>query len=138
MKFGWSAPFERGWGFGFEISAAAAPAVMMSAHNDKARMLYLDWWQELNNHEKRFEIFSAIPKDAQNQKADNLVFKQGPWEIMHDIRGRESEYSLDKNGFYIGRHLSRMKDFSKESDIKSAKSLRLHGDIQPSRLLAFL
>jgi hypothetical protein len=90
---------------------------MSPAENDIARILYLDW-QDLYNDERPFQIFSVIPKDAENQKADNLVFTEGELETMHDMRGKESEYTLDRNGFFIRHHTSKMMDFSNEDAIK--------------------
>ncbi|KAK4455291.1 hypothetical protein QBC34DRAFT_389712 [Podospora aff. communis PSN243] len=61
-------------------------------------------WQELYETEKPFQILLDIPEDSPEQRRHNLVFEDGPVETVHDVRGRESEYSLDKNGFtYIKR-----------------------------------
>ncbi len=56
---------------------------MSPAENDIARILCLDW-QDLYDDERPFQIFSVILKDAENQKADNLVFTEGELETMHD------------------------------------------------------
>ena len=37
---------------------------------------------------------------------------------VHDIRGEEDKYSLDKNGFEILRHVSEEKAFEDEEEIK--------------------
>ncbi len=37
---------------------------------------------------------------------------------MHDMRGKESEYTLDRKGFCIRHHTSKMTDFSNEDAIK--------------------
>ena len=40
-------------------------------------------------------------------------------KLVHDIRGEESQYSLDKTGFEIYKHASQEKDFLDEGQIKS-------------------
>jgi hypothetical protein len=37
---------------------------------------------------------------------------------VHDIRGREAEYTLDKNGFQIYHYVSREKEFLDDGKIK--------------------
>jgi hypothetical protein len=39
--------------------------------------------------------------------------------IVHDVRGRESDYTLDGNGFQFYRNTSNEKDFLDEEKIKS-------------------
>lgn len=38
--------------------------------------------------------------------------------VVHDARGRESEFSLDKNGFQFVKHDSQEKEFTDEERIK--------------------
>ena len=38
---------------------------------------------------------------------------------VHDIRGHEDQYSLDKNGFQVYSHVSVEKDFVDEDQIKA-------------------
>ena len=40
-------------------------------------------------------------------------------KLVHDIRGEESQYSLDKTGFEIYKHASQEKDFLDEEQIKT-------------------
>ena len=40
--------------------------------------------------------------------------------VVEDIRGREDQFTLDKNGFQIYRHQSKEKDFIDDDQIKSA------------------
>jgi len=62
-----------------------------------ASLRYLKW-QELYNKEKPFQIFLDIPAEAEDQRESNLAFEEVEHQIT-DIRGKEKEFSLDKNGF---------------------------------------
>ncbi len=60
-------------------------------------------WQELYKKEKPYEIFIQFPqglKHEQNNRT-NLVFKKYEDNIVEDLRGKESQFDLDKNGFQI-------------------------------------
>ncbi|MCJ1246226.1 hypothetical protein MMC30_003432 [Trapelia coarctata] len=92
--------------------------VRPSPQDETACLTYLEW-QELYEHEKPFQIFSAVPESAEDQRTDNLVFKNGEPETMHDIRGNESRFTLNQNGFAICRHVTKMVDFSDEEAIKT-------------------
>src|SRR5271155_2716282 len=39
--------------------------------------------------------------------------------VIHDIRGHEDEFTLDKNGFQIYQHESAEKDFTDDEKIKT-------------------
>lgn len=38
------------------------------------------------------------PDDPPEMKGGNVTFKEGDEEIIHDIRGREEDFTLDGNG----------------------------------------
>lgn len=71
---------------------------------------YFDW-QPLHDHEKPYEIlrpestfsFANIPRS-------NLTFK-GKAVIVHDIRGKDQEFHLDRNGFQYLEHKTQIRNF---------------------------
>ncbi len=47
-------------------------------------------------------------------------FQDVPREVeIHDIRGHEGDYSLDKNGFQVVKHVAKEKEFKDEEKIKT-------------------
>lgn len=38
---------------------------------------------------------------------------------IHDVRGKEDQYTLDKNGFQFHKHVSKEKDFLDDEHIKA-------------------
>lgn len=56
-------------------------------------------WQELYETEKPFQIYIDIPKDAPDQRSDNLVFEQGQETVVRNVRGNENAFGLDSHGF---------------------------------------
>jgi hypothetical protein len=77
---------------------------------------YLDW-QDLYNTEKPFQIFSYLQDP--NIRYTNLVFKDNGFETVHDARGHESDFTLDRNGFKFVKHQTGMKDFKSKEDIEN-------------------
>ena len=90
--------------------------------NEEAKLLYLDW-QDLYSNEKPFQIFSLVPDHAlPNARTSNLVFKEGETEVIHDARGMEPAFCLDKHGFAFCCHRTQMKNFE---DAEAMESLYL-------------
>jgi F420-dependent methylenetetrahydromethanopterin dehydrogenase len=54
-------------------------------------------WQELYLTEKPYQIF--FPLDVPAAARSNLVFEEGPREVIHDARGLESQFEMDEHGF---------------------------------------
>lgn len=78
-----------------------------SCRNTTNTFQYLEW-QKLYETEKPFQILLDIVDDAPEQRRHNLVFHDGPLEVVHDVRGRESDHNLDKNGFTYIKRASKM------------------------------
>lgn len=78
-------------------ATATTTTTTTTTKSTQASIRYLKW-QDLYSHEKPFQIFLNIPPDAIDQRESNLVFEQVDRGI-EDIRGRESNFSLDGNGF---------------------------------------
>ena len=68
--------------------------------DEKTRFHFLKW-QDLYKTEKPFQIYIDIPKDSTDQRKHNLVFEEGEETPIHNVRGNEDAYSLDKNGLLI-------------------------------------
>ncbi|KAK1750107.1 hypothetical protein QBC47DRAFT_124929 [Echria macrotheca] len=83
------------------MSLAEIASTAGGPRDETARLNYLVWKDDFRT-EKPYEILSAIPKGFPKT---NFVVKPGPHdEIMHDIRGRDTEFTLDANGFEIRQH----------------------------------
>lgn len=67
------------------------------AKSDVASLTYLQW-QDLYETEKPLQVFANVVEGS-IERLTNLVFKSGPPQEIHDIRGREAEFTLDENGF---------------------------------------
>ncbi|KAF7676171.1 hypothetical protein GT037_005676 [Alternaria burnsii] len=90
---------------------------MTSPRDEVARFSYLQW-QPLYETEKPFQVFSNISCSALEQRSTNLHFIDGEPQTIHDIRGRESEFGLDRNGFMI------RKDEMREADLTTEEGFR--------------
>lgn len=67
-------------------------------------MTYVDW-QEKYKIEKPYQLFSALSEIDSGLRTTNLVFRDGPPEIMHDIRGLSIDtFTLAKQGFQFCQH----------------------------------
>lgn len=86
--------------------------------DEEAKLQYLDW-QQLYEIEKPFQLFSAVAQaDLPDQRTTNLVFREGDLECIHDVRGTESQFTLDKQGFTFRRHHTLVEDFSRREDVE--------------------
>ena len=77
--------------------------------DEKARFRFLKW-QDIYKKEKPFQVYIDLPKDAPDQRKHNLVFEEGEETVVHDVRGREGMYTLDKNGFSYITHASELRE----------------------------
>ncbi|KAI5814421.1 hypothetical protein BZA77DRAFT_318827 [Pyronema omphalodes] len=68
----------------------------------------------LYENEKPYHIFAAIPRDA---KRTNIEYERGPEQPITDIRGRESEFTLDKQGFTFKLWTPPQLDWKNEQEI---------------------
>jgi hypothetical protein len=76
---------------------------MAQSHDLTSAFDYLVW-DPLYQREKPFQVLTDIPKESADQRKDNLSFKTGPPETIHDVRGHEQSYSLDRHGFAYIKH----------------------------------
>lgn len=77
--------------------------VNMEPQNDTACFSYLEW-QDIYKHERPYQIFVRLPPGQEDYPTTNLKFKINDKEVIHDVRGRETEFSLDNHGFIFREH----------------------------------
>lgn len=58
-----------------------------------------------------------VPGFLDKEQRSNVRLSPGPDEVIHDIRGRESEFSLDRNGFAYVRHPSAFSAWHSQQEI---------------------
>lgn len=91
----------------------------MIARNDEiAPFTYLQW-QDLYEREKPFQVFSTVPPEAEERRSTNLVFKEEEPETINDLRGQESQFTLDQNGFMVRHQEMPPTDLSTEHTIRN-------------------
>ena len=92
---------------------------MCQPHDEQAVLNYLDW-QKLYGTEKPFQLFSVVGGGhLPDQRTTNLVFKEGEVETIHDVRGTESHYSLNKQGFTFRIYPTRVHDFGVRDEVEN-------------------
>jgi hypothetical protein len=80
-------------------------AIPPKPHNVKTQFDYLVW-SDLYERERPFQTFLEVRKDARDQRRHNLAFAQGGEQIVQDVRGQESNFTLDIQGFTFKKHRS--------------------------------
>lgn len=69
--------------------------------DESVKLSYLQW-QEKYLAEKPYQVFVPLPMGVPEENASNLVFRLGDEEVIRDIRGSSTSFSLDEHGFAIG------------------------------------
>ena len=72
--------------------------MLHSAEGDVIAPVHFIKWLPLFEHEKPFNIFINLPKDAADTRTNNLEFNVID-TAFQNVRGRESDFSLDDHGF---------------------------------------
>ena len=87
--------------------------------NEQAVLNYLEW-QDFYAKEKPFQLFSVVPNSGlAGEMTTNLVFKEGQIEFIRDVRGEESLYLLDTQGFAFSVYPTCVPDFSVRENIEN-------------------
>ena len=85
---------------------------------ENATLQYLKW-QELYETEKPYQLFSTVAKqELPVRGATNLEWTKGDVEIIHDVRGRVSQFTLDTNGFAFLKVPTNFRDFESSEQIE--------------------
>lgn len=85
---------------------------------ENATLQYLKW-QELYKIEKPYQLFSTVSKqELPLRGATNLEWTKGDVEIIHDVRGMVSQFTLDRNGFAFREAPTNFRDFGSTEQIE--------------------
>lgn len=92
---------------------------MPEPSDEQAVLNYLDW-QDVYAREKPFQLFSVIANSIlAGERSTNLVFKEGQVEFIRDVRGEESLYTLNDQGFAFRVYPTCLRDFSVRENIEN-------------------
>ena len=89
----------------------------MEPRHERRKLMYLQW-DELFRKEKPYQIVSENIPEVQHLAKQNIRMAEGPEELITDIRGNESAFSLDENGFQIYEHNFPTIDYQKLEDVE--------------------
>lgn len=82
------------------------------AAEDETVQLHYIQWQDDFIKQKPYEVISECPDDL---KQCNFTLRPGPDQTIHDMRGRESDFDLDRNGFQVRPHSLNAQVFDEET-----------------------
>ena len=79
--------------------------------DEVARLNYIQN-SNIFSRQKPYEVLSEIPPGLEKR---NFRLRPGAAETIRDIRGRESHYDLDRNGFQVVPHVLETTVFDEET-----------------------
>ena len=79
--------------------------------------MYLQWEDKFNS-EKPYQIVSENIPELDDLARSNIAMGEGPEELIEDIRGRETTFDLDENGFKIVKYAFPVIDYQKNQDVE--------------------
>ena len=79
--------------------------------------MYLQW-EDRFNREKPYQIVSENITELDGLARSNIAMIEGPEELIEDIRGRETTFSLDDNGFKILKYAFPAIDYQRHQDVE--------------------
>ena len=79
--------------------------------------MYLQW-EDRFNREKPYQIVSENITELDGLARSNIAMMEGPEELIEDIRGRETTFSLDENGFKILKYTFPAIDYQRHQDVE--------------------
>ena len=88
--------------------------------------MYLKW-EEKFRHVKPYQIVSENIPELDHLARSNIEMVEGPEEVIEDIRGRESAFSLDQNGFQILKHEFPPIDYQSSEDVETVYKPEIEG-----------
>jgi hypothetical protein len=84
---------------------------------DETTILNYAKWLPIYEKEVPYQIISEFPGDY---KKTNLEFGPAPTpEVIHDIRGRESEFTADSHGFQVCHQQTTIQDWTNREIVES-------------------
>ena len=78
---------------------------------DEITKIFFLQWQQIYENEKPYQDFMSGQEEDPEFRDRDLVFAESPPLTVHDLRGKEAEFTLDQNGFAVPQHRSAMKAF---------------------------
>ncbi|KAI9710038.1 MAG: hypothetical protein M1828_002226 [Chrysothrix sp. TS-e1954] len=87
------------------------PLLLNSMHNKTVQLRYIQWEDKFRTV-KPYELLVTAPEGVPYQ---NFELELAPAEIMHDIRGEESKFTLEQNGFMISKHAMTLDNLEREA-----------------------
>src|SRR5690606_23240922 len=81
------------------------------AEDEVARLNYIQN-SDIFSRQKPYEVLSEVPTGLEKS---NFKLRPGSPETIHDIRGQESHFDLDRNGFQVVPHVLETTVFDEET-----------------------
>nr|QTE75998.1 ScyL2 [Scytalidium album] len=83
-----------------------------------AKFTYLEWHDHYRT-ERPFQALDIL-HNAVDKREGNVSFKEGGKEVVHDVRGHEQDFTLDKHGFLFANAPTSLSpsDFQDDEKIK--------------------
>lgn len=72
----------------------------LSPADERVNLNYIQWKDDFEI-EKPYEIISQVPEGCPQK---NFTIGPAPTQVIHDLRGQESKFNLDDNGFEVRKH----------------------------------
>ncbi|KAK3167104.1 hypothetical protein OEA41_010229 [Lepraria neglecta] len=90
----------------------------MEPKHERRKLMYLQWDDKFEQ-EKPYQIVSENIPELDGLARSNIQMGEGPEELIEDVRGRESTFSLDQNGFQIIKHQFPSIDYQSNDDVEN-------------------
>lgn len=90
----------------------------MEPKHERRKLMYLQWDDKFEQ-EKPYQIVSENIPELEGLARSNIEMGEGPEELIEDVRGRESTFSLDQNGFQIIKHQFPSINYQSNDDVEN-------------------
>lgn len=84
---------------------------------EHAKLNYIQWDNKFL-HEKPYQIISNAIASKAGVETKNFSVAEGPLEIIRDVRGTTSNFTLDSHGFQYVEHSFSNFDFHNDQEIE--------------------
>ena len=89
----------------------------MESKHERKKLMYLQWEDKFNS-EKPYQIVSENIPELDGLARSNITMIEGPEEMIEDIRGRETTFDLDQNGFKVLKCAFPAIDYQRNEDVE--------------------
>lgn len=90
----------------------------MKPEHERRQLMYLQWEDKFKK-EKPYQIVSENIPELDGLARSNINMIEGPEELIENIRGRESTFTLDQNGFQILTHQFPSIDYQSNDEVEN-------------------